>query len=58
MLRVKQELNHILAHHSGKPLKQVEVDSDRDFFMTSEQAREYGLIDSVFERRAGEEKKA
>ena len=58
MLRVKQELNHILAHHSGKPLRQVEVDSDRDFFMTSEQAREYGLIDSVFERRAGEEKKA
>jgi ATP-dependent Clp protease protease subunit len=58
MLRVKQELNHILARHSGKPLKQVEVDSDRDFFMTSEQAREYGLIDAVFDRRAGEEKKA
>lgn len=58
MLRVKQELNHILAHHSGKPLRQVEVDSDRDFFMTSEQAREYGLIDAVFERRSGEEKKA
>jgi ATP-dependent Clp protease protease subunit len=58
MLRVKQELNHILAHHSGRPLKQVEVDSDRDFFMTSEQAREYGLIDAVFERRSGEEKKA
>ncbi len=58
MLRVKQELNRILAHHSGKPLKQVEVDSDRDFFMTSEQAREYGLIDAVFERRVGEDKKA
>jgi ATP-dependent Clp protease protease subunit len=57
MLRVKQELNHILAHHTGKPLKQVEVDSDRDFFMTSGQAKEYGLIDDVFERRAGAEKK-
>lgn len=57
MLRVKQELNHILAHHTGKPLKQVEVDSDRDFFMTSGQAKEYGLIDDVFERRVGSEKK-
>ena len=57
MLRVKQELNHILAHHTGKPLKQVEVDSDRDFFMTSGQAKEYGLIDDVFERRVGAEKK-
>jgi ATP-dependent Clp protease protease subunit len=49
MLRIKQELNQILAHHTGRPLKQVEVDSDRDFFMTSMQAKEYGLIDSVFE---------
>jgi ATP-dependent Clp protease protease subunit len=57
MLRVKSELNHILAHHTGKPLKQVEVDSDRDFFMTSGQAKEYGLIDDVFERRSGNEKK-
>jgi ATP-dependent Clp protease protease subunit len=57
MLRVKAELNHILAFHTGKPLKQVEVDSDRDFFMTSGQAKEYGLIDDVFERRAGAEKK-
>jgi ATP-dependent Clp protease protease subunit len=56
MLRVKQELNRILAYHTGKPLKQVEVDSDRDFFMTSEQAKEYGLIDDVFQRRSGVEK--
>lgn len=56
MLRIKHELNQILAYHTGKPLKQVEVDSDRDFFMTSEQAKEYGLIDDVFERRAGVEK--
>jgi ATP-dependent Clp protease protease subunit len=57
MLRIKSELNHILAYHTGKPLKQVEQDSDRDFFMTSPQAKEYGLIDDVFERRAGTEKK-
>jgi ATP-dependent Clp protease protease subunit len=55
MLRVKQELTRILAHHAGKPLKQVEADSDRDFFMTSAQAKEYGLIDDVFERRVGAE---
>ena len=58
MLRIKQELNQILAHHTGRPLKQIEEDSDRDFFMTSEQAKEYGLIDAVFERRSGEEKKS
>jgi ATP-dependent Clp protease protease subunit len=57
MLRIKSELNHILAYHTGKPLKQVEQDSDRDFFMTSAQAKEYGLIDDVFERRAAAEKK-
>ena len=55
MLRIKQELNHILANHTGKPLAQVEEDSDRDFFMTSVQAKEYGLIDDVFERREVEE---
>jgi ATP-dependent Clp protease protease subunit len=57
MLRIKSELNRILAYHTGKPLKQVEQDSDRDFFMTSAQAKEYGLIDDVFEKRAGGEKK-
>lgn len=55
MLRIKQELNHILANHTGKPLAQVEDDSDRDFFMTAIQAKEYGLIDDVFERREIEE---
>lgn len=55
MLRIKQELNHILANHTGKPLAQVEEDSDRDFFMSAAQAKEYGLIDDVFERRALEE---
>lgn len=56
MLRIKAELNHILSMHSGKPLKQIEADSDRDFFMTSVQAKEYGLIDEVFERRMAEVK--
>jgi ATP-dependent Clp protease protease subunit len=57
MLRIKQELNQILTHHTGKALKQIEEDSDRDFFMTAIQAKEYGLIDDVFERRVVEAKK-
>ncbi|NDC37617.1 MAG: ATP-dependent Clp endopeptidase proteolytic subunit ClpP [Proteobacteria bacterium] len=57
MLRVKKEINHILAHHTGRDLKQVEVDSDRDNFMTPMQAKEYGIIDQVFEKR-GQESKA
>lgn len=57
MLRIKQELTELLAHHTGRPVKQVAEDSDRDFFMTSMQAKEYGLIDDVFERRIVESKK-
>jgi ATP-dependent Clp protease protease subunit len=56
MLRVKRELNHILAHHCGKDLKQLELDSDRDNFMTPQQAKEYGIIDTVFEKRGVESK--
>jgi ATP-dependent Clp protease protease subunit len=50
MLRVKQEINRIMAKHTGKDLKQIEKDSDRDFFMTSTEAKEYGLVDEVYER--------
>jgi ATP-dependent Clp protease protease subunit len=57
MLRIKQELTELLAHHTGRPVKQVQEDSDRDFFMTSMQAKEYGLIDDVFEKRVVESKK-
>jgi ATP-dependent Clp protease protease subunit len=56
MLRVKAELNQIISHHTGKTLKEVEKDSDRDNFMTSVQAREYGIIDDVFEKRDPEKK--
>ena len=57
MLRIKQELTELLARHCNKPVKQVSEDSDRDFFMTAMQAKEYGLIDDVFERRVAEAKK-
>lgn len=51
MLRVKREINQILCRHTGKDIKTLERDSDRDFFMTAKEAKEYGVIDEVFERR-------
>jgi ATP-dependent Clp protease protease subunit len=53
MLRIKQEINRILSKATGKEVKTLEKDSDRDFFMTAMEAKEYGLIDDVYERRAG-----
>lgn len=53
MLRVRDELNEILAKHTGQSLKTIEKDTDRDRFMTAEAARAYGIIDEVLERRAG-----
>lgn len=58
MLRVKKELTKILSIHTGKDEKHVEKDSDRDFYMTSMQAKEYGLIDDVYEKRVIEAKKS
>lgn len=45
--KVKERLNQILIKHTGHPLKKIEEDTDRDRFMTAEEAREYGLIDEV-----------
>lgn len=57
MLRVKREINEIMARHTSQDIKLIEKDTDRDFFMTSAQAKEYGIIDEVFDRRVGETKK-
>ena len=51
ILRIKDKLNTILADHTGQPLKRVRRDTDRDFFMSSEEAKEYGLIDEVVQRK-------
>jgi ATP-dependent Clp protease protease subunit len=51
MFSLKKRLNGILAKHTGKPIEQVEVDSDRDKYMTAQQAMEYGLVDRVLENR-------
>ena len=48
-LRTKRRLNELLAYHTGKPLEQIEKDSDRDYFMSAEDAKNYGLIDKVYE---------
>ncbi len=50
MLRVRGELNEILARHAGVKVEQVEKDTDRDNFMTSEEAKSYGLIDYIVGR--------
>ena len=47
--KMKERLNQILIKHTGHPLKKIEDDTDRDRFMTAEEAREYGLIDNVIE---------
>lgn len=52
MARVKQHLNEILVHHTGQPMEVIEKDTDRDFFLSGEEAVEYGLIDRIM--RAGE----
>lgn len=47
ILRMRTELNQILVHHTGRTMEQVERDTDRDFFMTAEQARDYNIVDEV-----------
>jgi len=51
ILRMKDTLNKILVVHTGKDLEQIQSDTDRDFFMTGQEAKEYGLIDHVIVNR-------
>ena len=51
ILRIRQELNDILAAHTGQPIERIRQDTERDFFMTGEQARDYGIIDEVIVKR-------
>jgi ATP-dependent Clp protease, protease subunit len=51
IIRLRGRLNQILAYHTGKDLKQVEKDTDRDFFMSGEEAKKYGIIDYVINNR-------
>jgi ATP-dependent Clp protease protease subunit len=47
ILRMREELNRILLHHTGQTIEKIQRDTDRDFFMTAEQAREYKIVDEV-----------
>ena len=49
MLRMKKAVNEILARHTGQPLDKIQADTERDFFMESQEAVEYGLVDKVIE---------
>ena len=51
ILKYKQELYEILAHHSGQPFERIEADADRDYWMRAAEAKEYGLIDEVIVSR-------
>ena len=51
ILRLREALNKILTEHTGQPLEKIQSDTDRDFYMTSAQAKEYGIIDEVVVHR-------
>ncbi len=57
MLKMREVLNEILANHSGQSLKKIQKDTDRDFFMTGLEAKEYGLVDEVIVERDGRQPK-
>lgn len=53
ILRMKEELNVILANLTNQPLSKIQMDTERDYYMTSEQAKEYGIIDEIIVKRQG-----
>ncbi len=50
ILRIREEMNHVLAQHTGQPVEKIAADTDRDNYMTSAEAQAYGLIDEVVSR--------
>ncbi len=51
ILKTKEKLNHLLAHHTGKDLETIEKDTDRDFFMDAQDAVNYGIVDNILKTR-------
>jgi len=51
ILKIKDSLNRVLAKHTGQPLKKIEKDTDRDFYMNAEESREYGIVDEIIKKR-------
>jgi len=52
ILKMRDQLNDILAEHTGQPVKKIARDTDRDYFMSADESKEYGLIDNIFTNRA------
>lgn len=57
LLKIKNKLNRILAEKTGQPLERVEKDTDRDYYMSAEEAKEYGLVDQVLEKAPTDQRK-
>ena len=57
LLKIKSKLNRILSERTGQPLEKVERDTDRDYYMSADEAREYGIVDQVLEKAVAEKKK-
>jgi ATP-dependent Clp protease protease subunit len=51
ILKMRDQLNDILAEHTGQPVKKIARDTDRDYFMSTEESKEYGIIDNIFRNR-------
>jgi ATP-dependent Clp protease protease subunit len=51
MVKMREQLNAILAKHTGRPMDQIEKDTDRNFFMSPEEAKAYGIVDEILEKR-------
>lgn len=51
IIKIKERLNKILAYHTGQPLSRIEKDTDRDFYLSAEEAKEYGIIDEVIKSK-------
>ncbi|WP_029890475.1 ATP-dependent Clp endopeptidase proteolytic subunit ClpP [Polycyclovorans algicola] len=51
ILYIRERLNALLAHHTGQPLERIERDVERDYFMTADAAKDYGVIDSIIDKR-------
>ncbi|MFA5024368.1 MAG: ATP-dependent Clp endopeptidase proteolytic subunit ClpP [Patescibacteria group bacterium] len=52
ILKIKDKMNHLLANHTGQKIATIEKDSDRDYFMSAEEAKNYGIIDKIIKKQA------
>jgi len=57
LLRIKRKINEILTYHTNQPLERIEKDTDRDFYMTGDEAKAYGVVDEVIKKSITPEKK-